>query len=158
MTTQTRETKISLEHSSWATSTTWPRIEESPIFQMFRSLVTPFAIALPTVSLLSSKALSTNAQLQCTPTFNGVPVAAPFLMSRANPIFDKAFPGLELSGVFVIDHPEFMFEETGRLLAPFLIRHRHIEGYPLPLGLSGLLSRIRKAGQCRGRAARECGN
>jgi hypothetical protein len=74
-----------------------------------RGLASPIACA----AAISTTAILTRPSLKCTPTFNGVPVAAPFIMNKAYPIFDKAFPGLEMSGVFVNDHKEFSFEETG---------------------------------------------
>ncbi|KAI8814173.1 hypothetical protein BJ742DRAFT_652758, partial [Cladochytrium replicatum] len=45
--------------------------------------------------------LSSNDSIECSPTFGGVPVAAPFLLHQAVPYVTKQFPGLELPAVFV---------------------------------------------------------
>ncbi|RKO99411.1 hypothetical protein CXG81DRAFT_7177, partial [Caulochytrium protostelioides] len=56
--------------------------------------------------------------IEASPTFNGVPVAASFLMFQALPPLDERFPGLQLAPVFDPKDPEFAFEELG-WLAPF---------------------------------------
>ncbi|TPX32518.1 hypothetical protein SmJEL517_g04346 [Synchytrium microbalum] len=53
--------------------------------------------------------------IECSPSFNGVPVAATFLMRQAEPIFNKHFPGLELSPVFVMDGINFGYTEQSIL-------------------------------------------
>jgi hypothetical protein len=40
-------------------------------------------------------------KLECSPTFQGVPVAGTFLIHQSIPYFDKKFPGLEIAGAFV---------------------------------------------------------
>lgn len=40
-------------------------------------------------------------KVECSPYFNGCPVAASLLMRQASTIFDKEFPGLEMSAVFL---------------------------------------------------------
>ncbi|KAI8824034.1 uncharacterized protein EV422DRAFT_564742 [Fimicolochytrium jonesii] len=56
--------------------------------------------------------------LDCSPTFQGVPVAATFLMHQALPRFDRQFPGLELSPVFDMARPEeYSYTERGGVFA-----------------------------------------
>ena len=58
--------------------------------------------------------------LSCSPTFSGVPVAATFLMHQAYDLFESAFPGLEMSSIFNVDHADFNYvEHADGLLAFF---------------------------------------
>ncbi|KAJ3103020.1 hypothetical protein HDU97_010458 [Phlyctochytrium planicorne] len=41
--------------------------------------------------------------------------AATFLMNQAIGVFEKQFPGLEMSPIFIHGHPEFVYKETGML-------------------------------------------
>ncbi|KAJ1566468.1 hypothetical protein HK096_001349, partial [Nowakowskiella sp. JEL0078] len=69
-----------------------------------RSMLRPRTrlLAASILSLSSSAILlAQTSELDCSPTFNGVPVAATFLMHQAMPLFDTQFPGLEISPVFV---------------------------------------------------------
>ncbi|TPX69351.1 hypothetical protein SpCBS45565_g02496 [Spizellomyces sp. 'palustris'] len=71
---------------------------------------TVLGVVLPLPLLLISR----DRSLECSPTFNGVPVAATFLMHQALPRFEKKFPGLEISAVYDANRPEeFKYEETG---------------------------------------------
>lgn len=53
----------------------------------------------PGFNYLSSKLVPV---LECSPTFNGIPVAATFLLYQAQSIFSNEFPGLEISAVFEV--------------------------------------------------------
>ncbi|KAI8909393.1 hypothetical protein DFJ77DRAFT_433484 [Powellomyces hirtus] len=76
------------------------------------STFTKFALSLPIPLLLWFHQLQT--PIECSPTFQGVPVAATFLMHQALPRFDKKFPGLELSAVFDMARPEeYVYKEEG---------------------------------------------
>ncbi|KAJ3006127.1 hypothetical protein HKX48_000293 [Thoreauomyces humboldtii] len=67
-----------------------------------------------TTLLLLLLSPTTTRPLDCSPTFQGVPVAATFLMHQALPRFDRKFPGLEISAVFDMARPlEFVYEESG---------------------------------------------
>lgn len=59
--------------------------------------------------------ISTRKPLEASPTFNGIPLAATFLINQCIPIFNKKFPGLEVAGSFSLgtDHNEY--KETGGL-------------------------------------------
>ncbi|KAJ3386515.1 hypothetical protein HDU92_002425 [Lobulomyces angularis] len=59
------------------------------------------------------KIIKKNCKKDIEINFNGVPVSAPFLMNQASKIFDKEYPGLEISPVFVINEPNFLYEELG---------------------------------------------
>ena len=52
-------------------------------------------------------------KLNCSPMFQGVPVAATFIMNQAIPIFNTKFPGLEVSAVFAPGMPGHVYEEQG---------------------------------------------
>ncbi|KAJ3412968.1 hypothetical protein HDV05_008683 [Chytridiales sp. JEL 0842] len=72
------------------------------------SATTPFTFFLtPTLLLLLVLSPATKPPLECSPTYNGVPVAASFLMHQAHPHFEKQFPGLEMSAVFISRDPKF---------------------------------------------------
>ncbi|KAJ3157277.1 hypothetical protein HDU89_002689 [Geranomyces variabilis] len=70
-------------------------------------------LAIPAPFLLWL-ATTTRRPVECSPTFQGVPVAATFLMHQALPRFHRKFPGLELSPVFDMARPEeFGYREEG---------------------------------------------
>lgn len=56
------------------------------------------------VSFLAVNAASavSRQHFECSPTFNGVPVAATILLYQAQSIFGKEFPGLEIAAVFEV--------------------------------------------------------
>ncbi|TPX44447.1 hypothetical protein SeMB42_g03197 [Synchytrium endobioticum] len=70
------------------------------------------AIPLGVASIYRLAAPSNGHTLECSPTFNGVPVAATFLMRQAEPVFNKQFPGLEISSVYVVDGQHFAYSES----------------------------------------------
>ncbi|KAJ3202127.1 hypothetical protein HDU67_000786 [Dinochytrium kinnereticum] len=98
--------------------------------------------------------------LECSPTYHGVPVAATFLMHQALPVFDKTFPGLEMSPVFVMGHPEYSYAETGLLSSVWAtgatmelpIFERLSEEEEAKLGSSGIrkkpVGRLLLVGEC----------
>ena len=55
-----------------------------------------FSISIPILSLFYT---SYKSRLLASPTFGGIPVGATFLMHQGLPIFQKEFPGLEMSAV-----------------------------------------------------------
>ncbi|KAJ3181037.1 hypothetical protein HDU85_003739 [Gaertneriomyces sp. JEL0708] len=56
--------------------------------------------------------------VECSPTFNGVPVAATFLIHQATPKLDAKFPGLEISPIFDINQPQdYKYEEESTFLS-----------------------------------------
>jgi len=107
----------------------------------------PFIFTVTSGTLLFT--LFSFQQIECSPTFNGVPIATSFLCQQAYPIFNSEFPGLELSPVFVSEHKDFSYEEGGWLspLFPSWAEAR-LPVYPvLPpeeeakLGMAGLKKR-----------------
>lgn len=57
---------------------------------------------------------SRKPQIHCSPTFNGIPVSATFLLHQSHNLFTNQFPGLEMSPVFAINYSdEFTYKETG---------------------------------------------
>ncbi|KAH9247263.1 60S ribosomal protein L11 [Batrachochytrium salamandrivorans] len=58
-------------------------------------------------------------QIECSPLFQGVPVAATFLIHQAIPVVTEALPGLEVSAVFSPELGGHMYEETGGILGVY---------------------------------------
>ncbi|KAJ3055328.1 hypothetical protein HK097_010828 [Rhizophlyctis rosea] len=86
-----------------------------PYSRLSRTLT---AITLPLSLILLHLTLKPPAE--CSPKFNGVPVAATFLMHQALSRFEAQFPGLEMSAVFDTSRPEeYSYHEEG-LLASIL--------------------------------------
>ncbi|KAI9366061.1 hypothetical protein DFJ73DRAFT_806936 [Zopfochytrium polystomum] len=65
----------------------------------------PLPTAVPILLLLRVLGGRSSA-LDCSPMYNGVPVATTFLMTQALPHFAGKFPGLEMSAFFAWDPPK----------------------------------------------------
>ncbi|KAJ3271681.1 hypothetical protein HDV01_006460 [Terramyces sp. JEL0728] len=59
--------------------------------------------------------ISTRKPLEASPTFNGIPLAATFLINQCIPAFNKEFPGLEVAGSFSLGSDHNEYQESGGL-------------------------------------------
>lgn len=67
------------------------------------------------VGIVLGSILSMQRTTECSPKFNGGPMAATLLMRQAAPVFGAQFPGLEMAPIYVVGHPDFAYGETGFL-------------------------------------------